>query len=53
MLYYLWGLIFGEIVRDYGRGFKVRTFVGESGLRCLTPTGVVPVASNDNLAGAA
>ncbi|WP_375292144.1 hypothetical protein [Sphingomonas melonis] len=48
MLYYLHGLIFGPVTRDYGHGFKVETFVGELPLRHLMPTGVIPVANNDN-----
>ncbi|MCG7348865.1 hypothetical protein [Sphingomonas sp. ACRSK] len=53
MLYYLHGLIFGLLTRDYGNGFKVQTFVGEAALNCLMVTGVLPTAVNDNAAAAA
>lgn len=53
MLYKMWGVIFGEVTRDYGNGFKVTTFVNEAAARCLWPTGIKPIAVNDNAAAAA
>lgn len=52
-MHILWGVIFGRVTRDYGGGFKVTTFIGESAVRRLWPTGIIPAAVNDNEAKAA
>lgn len=48
MLYMVWGIIFGQVVRDYGHGFKVTTPVGEMAMRHIGAGSHPSMVANDN-----
>lgn len=52
-LYTVWGIIFGELTREYGRGFKVTTIVGQLALNHIGQGLEHPEAINDNIKEAA